>query len=197
MTDNKSSKQTSEQSLEELVEAFLERSLHNKELNIEEFIATAPELHQAQLRELLPLIVDLNDVASDTARKISTIDDAIPQLPTNDFSITKKIGSGGMGTVYEGIQHSLNRKVAIKILSPHLITDAAHRKSFENEAQIIAMLHHPNIIKVLHAASNTHCCYYVMELIEGKPLNKRCFNDLRDIAKICLQIAQALTYAHS
>lgn len=197
MTDNKSSKQTSEQSLEELVEDFLEQTLHNKELNIEEFIATAPELHQSQLRELLPLIVDLNDVASDTARKISTIDDAIPQLPTNDFSITKKIGSGGMGTVYEGIQHSLNRKVAIKILSPHLITDAAHRKSFENEAQIIAMLHHPNIIKVLHAASNTHCCYYVMELIEGKPLNKRCFNDLRDIAKIGLQIAQALTYAHS
>lgn len=190
-------KELSEKSLEELVESFLEQSHSNKSLNIETFVASVPEQFRAQLLELLPLIVDLNDVASDTARKISTIDDAIPQLPTPDFSITKKIGSGGMGTVYEGIQHSLNRKVAIKILSPHLITNAAHRKSFENEAQIIAMLHHPNIVKVLHAGSSMHCCYYVMELIDGKPLNKRCFNDLREIAKIGLQIAQALAYAHS
>lgn len=186
-----------EKSLEELVEYFLEQSQSNRFLSIESFVAKVPEQHKKQLLELLPLIADLNDVASDSARRISTIDDAIPQLPTPDFSITKKIGSGGMGTVYEGVQHSLNRKVAIKILSPNLITDAAHRKSFETEAQIIAKLHHPNIVKVLHAGSSVHCCYYVMELIDGKPLNKRCFTDLRKIAEIGVTLARALAYAHS
>lgn len=186
-----------EPSLEALVETFLEQTHTNKNLSIEAFANSAPKQFKTQLLELLPLIVDLNGVASDSARKISTLDDTIPQLPTDDFSITKKIGSGGMGTVYEGIQVSLNRKVAIKILSPSLITDANHRKQFENEAQIIAKLHHPNIVKVLHAGSSIHCCYYVMELIEGKPLNKRCFNDLSTIATIGLTLARALAYAHS
>lgn len=190
-------KDLNKMSLEELVEGFLEQSQSNRALSIEAFVNKSPEQYRKQLFELLPLIVDLNDVASDSARRISTIDDAIPQLPTPDFSITKKIGSGGMGTVYEGVQHSLNRKVAIKILSPNLITDAAHRKSFETEAQIIAKLHHPNIVKVLHAGSSVHCCYYVMELIDGKPLNKRCFTDLRKIAEIGVTLARALAYAHS
>lgn len=174
----------------------MEQSQSNKALNIDAFVANAPEQFKKQLLELLPLVVDLNDVATVSTRKLSTLDDAIPQLPTEDFSITKKIGSGGMGTVYEGIQHSLNRKVAIKILSPHLITDATHRKSFESEAQIIAKLHHPNIVKVLHAGSSIHCCYYVMELIDGKPLNKRCFSDLKKIAELGVTLARALAYAH-
>lgn len=190
-------KDLNKMSLEELVEGFLEQSQSNRALSIEAFVNKSPEQYRKQLFELLPLIVDLNDVASNTARKISTLDDAIPQLPTPDFVITKKIGSGGMGTVYEGVQTSLNRKVAIKILSPNLITDATHRKSFETEAQIIAKLHHPNIVKVLHAGSSVHCCYYVMELIDGKPLNKRCFTDLRKIAEIGVTLARALAYAHS
>lgn len=195
--NSENSNKIEEQSLETLVESFLEQIQTNKSLSVETFTNSAPEQFRAQLLELLPLIVDLNGVASNSARKISTLDDTIPQLPTDDFSITKKIGSGGMGTVYEGIQVSLNRKVAIKILSPSLITDENHRKQFVNEAQIIAKLHHPNIVKVLHAGSSIHCCYYAMELIEGKPLNKHCFNDPQKIAKIGLTLARALAYAHS
>ena len=184
-------------SLEDVVEDFLAFHSSNPALCIDEFIKKAPEALQSELKELLPLIVDLNNVASDSARKISSLDDVIPQLPTDDFTIIKKIGSGGMGTVYEGYQTSLNRKVAIKILSTRLITDEAHRKSFEAEAKIIAKLHHPNIVKVLHAGSSPHCCYYVMEMINGKPLNKRSFTDIRQIALIGLKLARAIAYAHS
>ncbi|MBQ8570506.1 MAG: protein kinase [Kiritimatiellae bacterium] len=190
-------KEINEKTLEELVESFLEQSQSKASLGVKEFIEKAPEQYKKQLQELLPLVVDLNDVASDSARKISTLEDTIPELPTTDFVITKKIGSGGMGTVYEGIQTSLNRKVAIKILSPRLITNATHRKSFETESQIIAKLHHPNIVKVLYAGSSIHCCYYVMELIDGKPLNKRCFSNLKKIAEIGVTLARALAYAHS
>ena len=101
-----------------------------------------------------------------------------------------------MGVVFEALQLSLNRKVAVKLLSPLLLQDAAQRIQFEHEAHVIARLHHPNIVRIFSAACRPGCCYYAMELIEGKSLDGCEFSNPYEIARIGLQAARAIAYAH-
>jgi tetratricopeptide (TPR) repeat protein len=113
-----------------------------------------------------------------------------------DYRLVEKIGHGGMGVVYKAQQISLGRTVAVKLLSSHLLSSVEQRQMFENEARVIAMLHHPNIVKVLSAGVSERQCYYAMEFIDGKALNDCKFSDLREIAQIGMQAARALAYAH-
>ena len=102
-----------------------------------------------------------------------------------------------MGEVFEATQISLDRKVAVKLLSPRLTADPAQRDQFENEARVIAMLHHPNIVQILNAGVCAERCYYAMELIDGKGLDRCRIDNPREIARLGLQAARALAYAHS
>ncbi|MDO4568996.1 MAG: protein kinase [Planctomycetia bacterium] len=201
---------------EELVERFLEECRGENAPDVEDFIAKHPQ-HAAALRELLPLVVEMEGLRNCKIHEESPEDAAdsdspfskrsslerlrntsqIPSLPNSDYQLLRKIGNGGMGVVFEARQRSLDRKVAVKILSPLLVPDARQRQQFEQEARVIAMLHHPNIVKVISAGSEAGYCYYAMELIEGKGLNECEFESLRDLAKVGLQAARALAYAHS
>lgn len=119
-----------------------------------------------------------------------------PDLEGDDYRLIRRLGSGGMGMVFEALQLSLNRKVALKLLSPLLLQDAAQRIQFEHEAHVIARLHHPNIVRIFSAACRPGCCYYAMELIEGKSLDGCEFSNPYEIARIGLQAARAIAYAH-
>lgn len=119
-----------------------------------------------------------------------------PDLEGDDYRLIRRLGSGGMGVVFEALQLSLNRKVALKLLSPLLLQDAAQRSLFEHEAHVIARLHHPNIVRIFSAACRPGCCYYAMELIEGKSLDGCEFSNPYEIARIGLQAARAIAYAH-
>lgn len=119
-----------------------------------------------------------------------------PDLEGDDYRLIRRLGSGGMGVVFEALQLSLNRKVAVKLLSPLLLQDAAQRIQFEHEAHVIARLHHPNIVRIFSATCRPGCCYYAMELIEGKSLDGCEFSNPYEIARIGLQAARAIAYAH-
>ena len=180
-------------SLEEIAAQFLERREAGETLAIEDFAAEYPE-YADELRQLLELIADMDRVKPDPAKE------TVPErtnLPDSDYRLIRKIGSGGMGTVFEAVQVSLNRRVAVKLLNSALLTRAEQRTQFENEAKVIAMLHHPNIVKIYSAGCSEERCYFAMELIEGKGLDACRFDDPRELARIALQAAQALSYAHS
>ncbi len=117
-------------------------------------------------------------------------------MGNTDYRLIRKIGAGGMGEVFEATQVSLDRKVAVKVLSPSLTSDPAQREQFENEARVIAMLHHPNIVKIYNAGVCADRCYYAMELIDGKGLDRFRSSAPREIARLGLQAARALAYAH-
>ena len=135
--------------------------------------------------------------AGDAARGRSVAPkDELPELPGSDFRLERKIGSGGMGVVFEARQISLDRRVAVKVLAPSLVANATRRNQFEAEARIVAMLHHPNIVKVIGAGQSAGTCYYAMEIVDGERLDKHAFKNLRDIASAGLQAATALAYAH-
>ncbi len=182
---------------EDLVEQFLERCRLGDAPDISLYSEQYPE-YKERLKELLPLIRQMEECAGEqTQGVIPAALPVLPKLDNSDFQLLRKIGSGGMGVVYEAKQISLNRKVAVKILAASHIAEADRRKVIENEAQVIAMLHHPNIVKVFSADFHSEYCYYAMELIQGKGINQCPIDDLREIARIGLQTANALAYAHS
>ena len=117
-------------------------------------------------------------------------------LPDSDYTLQRKLGSGGMGVVWEAVQQSLNRKVAVKVLTPPQRKKEAWRERFTREARIVAQLHHPNIVKVYGAGTSGDLCYYAMELVDGTRMDKFAFPDARATVRAVLQAALALAYAH-
>lgn len=116
------------------------------------------------------------------------------------YSNLIRIGEGGMAYVYRGIQDSLQRPVAIKLLLKDLNDDEEARHRFERESYIIARLNHPNIIHVIdRGISGRDMPYFVMEFIEGVDLGTACkARDLDHGEKIdiVVQVLKALSYAH-
>src|SRR5262245_34093547 len=89
-----------------------------------------------------------------------------------DFEVVRELGRGGMGVVYEARQVSLNRPVALKVLTPGLglTPKVVHR--FRREAEAAAKLHHTNIGPVYATGEDAGLHFYAMELIDGPSLDR-------------------------
>jgi len=88
-----------------------------------------------------------------------------------DFELRSEIGRGGMGTVYEAWQRSLQRTVAVKILSQQVSASPKAVVRFQREAQAAAKLHHAHIVPIYALGEDSGVFYYAMELINGPGLN--------------------------
>ncbi len=182
--------------------------------------------HCAELRLRLPQwSSQIDEACSDCPLKNGEKSDAKPGHPERlgDYRILRQIGRGGAGIVYEAEQESLGRPVAIKVMTAYalLIPEAVER--FQRESRTVAALQHPNIVQAYGTGEQDGLRYYAMQLIDGKSLD-RVIRDLKEghgssssllvaperdqppitmagqwraIAKIGVQIADALSYAHS
>lgn len=116
------------------------------------------------------------------------------------YELLEKIGDGGMAVVYKGKDKLLNRFIAVKILRPEFTKDATFVENFKRESQAAAGLSHPNIVGVYDVGREGNINYIVMELIEGKTLNKiieeEAPMDYRKVIDISKQVASALRIAH-
>src|SRR5262249_14165505 len=83
----------------------------------------------------------------------------------------REVARGGMGIVYEAVQESLGRHVALKVLPPHGLVDAKHLERFRREARAAARLHHTNIVPVFGVGEHEGIHYYAMQFIQGQGLN--------------------------
>ncbi len=115
------------------------------------------------------------------------------------FSVTEKLGAGGMGKVYRATDTKLGREVALKVLPPVFANDAQRMARFKREAHVLASLNHPNIASIygLEEADGIHCL--VLELVEGPTLAERIKEGaipLEESLNIAKQIAEALEAAH-
>ena len=79
------------------------------------------------------------------------------------YEAQEVIGHGGMSTVYKALQPDLERIVAIKVLLPSLVGDAAFRSRFQREARMIARLRHPHIVGIYGVGEDDRLPYLVME----------------------------------
>jgi serine/threonine protein kinase len=94
-----------------------------------------------------------------------------PGMPIGDFEIVREIGRGGMGIVYEAIQLSLGRHVALKTLPFAAGFDPKYLQRFRQEAQAAAQLHHANIVPVYAVGCERGVNFYAMQLIDGQSLD--------------------------
>ena len=118
------------------------------------------------------------------------------------FHIGRVLGRGGMGAVYEGRHEDDGSLVAVKVLSNVLDDeeDAEVRLRFETEIETLKRLHHPNIVQLSGFGEDQGQLYYVMEFVNGsslqQELRKKRYFQWAEVAKIGLEICQALRHAH-
>ncbi len=116
------------------------------------------------------------------------------------YSLVRKIGSGGMSSVYKAIDTETQKAVAIKVLPPGLDDALNFRMRFEREAKILMRLRHPHIVPLLDFGSEEGIYYMVMPLMEVGTLRERLFKGPirpEEGANIIRQIAGALQFAHN
>ncbi len=89
-----------------------------------------------------------------------------------DYRIRREIGRGGMGTVFEAIQESLGRRVALKVLPGSFALDPKRVERFRREARATARIHHPNIVPVYEVGEDQGTHYYTMEYVDGTSLDE-------------------------
>ena len=121
----------------------------------------------------------------------------LPQF--EGYQIVEKLGAGGMGAVYKARQLSLNRFVALKVMSGALARDPEFIERFKREAATAAQFKHPNIVQV-HAAGESNGIHYMaMEFVEGRTLREHICSrgrlDPQEAIAITLHVAEGLKYA--
>jgi len=128
----------------------------------------------------------------------------MPEQPviSGKYEVTRVVGKGGMGTVYQVRHRGLQRVLALKMLPRELAENPEFVRRFQREAQVLAQLSHPNIVRVFDFDAGGDRDYYlVMEFLQGENLrqllNERGAFPLADVLRIGTQIASALAYAHA
>lgn len=119
---------------------------------------------------------DDSDPLSDSNSTISA-SQIFPTLPNRltkigDYELHRIIGRGGMGIVYEALDTTLERQVALKILPQAAHLDPLRAKRFRNESRVAAQLSHPNIIPVFAVGEADGVSYFAMHLVDGRNLSQ-------------------------
>jgi len=133
--------------------------------------------------------------------KMDTFSKYIGQTFDNRYKIVKIIGIGGMAVVFEAVDLVQKRKVAVKVLRDEFAKDVQSVKRFINESKAVAMLSHPNIVKIYDVSVKEELKYIVMEHINGITLknymDQKGVLSMRETIAFAEQILRALEHAHS
>ena len=122
-------------------------------------------------------------------------DNLAPHIP--DYKIEKKLGEGGMASVYLATQLSTGQKVALKIMSNELGQDNIWARRFIKEAQIVAQLSHPNIVPVYDVGTFESHFYIAMETMTGGDLDEKLAEGISipEVLKVIASVAAGLDFA--
>ena len=162
-------------SLNKLAYEFADRFRRGERPSLTEYTGKHPEL-AAEIRDLFPALVVTEQFGSVAGpptgqhAQTATSDGTAPQR-LGEYRILREIARGGMGIVYEAVQESLGRRVALKALPFQSLPDANHLERFRREAQAAAKLHHTNIVPVFGVGEHQGVHYFAMQFIKGQPLN--------------------------
>src|SRR5438270_323888 len=116
-----------------------------------------------------------------------------------DYELLDEVGRGGQGVVFRARQKSLNRIVALKVISLGQWASKAHLKRFRLEAEAAARLEHPSIVPIHEVGERDGSCYFSMKLVEGGQLDeviRRTPMSIRQAAELIAKVARTVHYAH-
>jgi eukaryotic-like serine/threonine-protein kinase len=155
--------------LGQIADEFTERLNRGEQPDIEEYARRYPPL-AAVLRQVLPALLLLRVSGADPPAAGGAAGEPPAAGYLGDYRILREVGRGGMGVVYEAVQVSLNRRVALKVLPFAAALDPKQLQRFQNEAQAAAHLHHTNIVPVFGIGCERSVHFYAMQFIEGHTL---------------------------
>jgi eukaryotic-like serine/threonine-protein kinase len=116
------------------------------------------------------------------------------------YRLTRRLGRGGMGTVYEGVNLETGESAAVKVLSVELGHDPDFRNRFASEIETLRRLNHPNIVRLFGFGEQEDELFYAMELVDGVSLEEEIHQGRRftwrEVIQIGSQTCQALRHAH-
>jgi len=129
-----------------------------------------------------------------------TLLDRLRDVTLGEYEILTELGRGGMATVYLGHDLQLDRKVAIKVMLPELLTGEGMTERFKLEARTAAQLSHPHIIPIYAVRDQDDLLFFVMKFVEGRPLDSIVQETgqlpIPTAQSIIAKVGEALGYAH-
>ncbi len=150
--------------LESQLVQILDESDDDVEAAMEAFARENPQ-HAAGIRRFFADFVNASEIVRAHASPAPT--------RVGNYRVLERLGAGGMGTVYRAEDVSLGRFVALKLLRPHYLDDAAMRQRFEREVRAVSRLDHPNICRVYEVGDDGGEPYMAMQLVDGESLAER------------------------
>jgi serine/threonine protein kinase len=196
-----------DQRVEAIVAAAARERAAGRPVECQALIELYPELAPAleeRLRDLAEIAAFLDApsaaeestdfVPSPHAPAVRLSADAIP-----GYTIVRELDRGGQGVVYQAVQKSTRRKVALKVLLAGPFSSRDSRLRFEREVALASNLHHPNIVPIYDSGESDGRFFYAMEYVRGLPLNK--FVQTHDLAPnavlaIFAKVCGAVSHAH-
>jgi serine/threonine protein kinase len=172
--------------LDQLIEELANRLQAGEPVDVSTYARRYPD-HADTLRRVLSALEVLGELGRSLATPSGgafTQDERLGggSGVLGDYQILREVGRGGMGVVYEAMQISLGRRVALKVLPFAAAMDPRHLQRFQVEAQAAAHLHHGSIVPVFSVGSDRGVHFYAMQFIEGRSLAEF-ISDLRAAAE--------------
>jgi serine/threonine protein kinase/WD40 repeat protein/Tfp pilus assembly protein PilF len=155
--------------LDIVAEEFIRRLRAGDHPSLSEYAARHPELAE-RIKALFPALVEM-EAAGSAVGPLAGTPQRAPRVPVRigEFRILRTVGEGGMGVVFEAVQESLGRHVALKVLARG--RGATYLERFRREARAVARLHHTNVVPVFAVGEAEGVHYYAMQFIHGQSLD--------------------------
>ena len=147
------------------------------------------------------LAIENEDTPVVTESQHATRNERVAKLAGDfgDYELLEEIGRGGQGIVCLARQKSLNRTVALKVISPGQWASRAHLKRFRREAAAAASLDHPRIVPIYEVGEHEGACYFSMKFVEGGQLDEVVAREpisIRSAVELIAKLARTVRYAH-
>ncbi len=176
--------------LSDLAYEFTQRIRHGERPSIDEYARRYPDL-ASDIRVVFPTLLLMELPLADGGKTSSGLDASwkLDRQRLGDYRLVREVGRGGMGVVYEAIQESLSRRVALKVL-PSRVGDTQQMERFLREARATAHLHHTNIVPVYDVGEANGVHFYAMQFIDGQPLSDLLDEQQRASARFTQEVAR-------
>src|SRR5205809_1600434 len=146
---------------------------------------------------------NVDELSRDKAKATSGVKEAVRAATMlgelGDYELLEEIGRGAQGVVFHARQKSLNRTVALKVISLGQWASKAHLKRFRREAEAAASLDHPSIVPIYEVGERDGSCYFSMKFVEGGQLDevvRRAPMSIRQAVELIAKVARTVHYAH-
>lgn len=161
-----------------LMESFTERYRRGERPSLTEYTRQYPEIAD-RIKRLFPTLVLMEELSPEPEGAVKQTNDLVrPPRQLGEYEIGDELGRGGMGVVFRARQLSLNRDVALKVLTRPQEMGSQALQRFQLEARAAGQLHHPHIVPIIDVGDSEGVHYYAMQLIQGHGLDL-ILNELR------------------